>query len=136
MPAILSPFRPSAILAGMPAPLPFTLKAIVAGMRALGVIRTVKYHQRTAGTANADNYDAGVDYDAYRGPMTRADINGESRIVASWHLYGIGGQTVKPSRLGKIVDTTDVLAGETWHVDTALRLYGDLKHDCLCVLEV
>ena len=116
--------------------MPFTLKAIVAGMRLIGAIRTVKYHARSSGVASADSYDAGVDYEAYRSPMTRADINGESRVVAMWHLYTIAGQTVKPARLGKIVDTTDVQAGETWHIDHVLRMYGDLKHDCFCVLEV
>lgn len=100
-------------------------------MKFLGVHKTVKYASRATGVTSADTYATGVDYDAKRDPTTFGDIAGKERTVATWHLYAIAGQTVLPERLGRIADGTEI-----WHVLDVRRSYGDLKHDCSCVLEV
>ncbi len=104
-----------------------SLKAIVAGMKTLGVARVVKYAGRTSG----DTYGPGVDWDAKRDPTTIGDVDGKQRQIAVWHLYAIAGQTTLPSRLGKVTDGSDV-----WHVLEAQRSFGDLKFDCTCFLQV
>lgn len=103
-------------------------------MKAIGVIRVVKYASRQTGVGNVDSYQNSVDYEAKRDPMQRADIDGKAEVVAMWHLYQIAGQSVQPTRLGRIIDDT-VSPAETWHVRQVSRSYGDLKHDCLCTLK-
>jgi hypothetical protein len=88
---------------------------------------TVTYAARTAD----DTYADGVDFDARRGPQMSGDIDGMSRRWATWHLYALDGQTVSPTRLGRITHGSEI-----WDVAEVVKSYGDLKFDCECVLRI
>lgn len=105
------------------------VKALQAIVRQLPERVTVTYYQRSTGIANADNFDAGVEFDAMHGVITSTDANGKDRRFTTWHLYTTDGQTVKPARLGKVVDND----GITWHVMSSNSMYGELKHDLDCI---
>lgn len=103
------------------------LRTLTAIVNQIPDLVTVTYYARTVD----DTYAAGVTFDARRGPMMSGDIDGMSRRWATWHLYALDGQSVYPTRLGKIVYGADV-----WDVAEVLRSYGNLKSDCECVLRL
>lgn len=103
------------------------LRALTAIVNQIPDKVTVTYYARTVD----DTYAAGVEFDARRGPAMSGDIDGMARRWATWHLYALDGQSVQPTRLGKIV-----YGSETWDVAESLKSYGNLKFDCDCVLRL
>ena len=104
------------------------LKSLQAMVRQIPDKETVTYAERTP----AEDYAAGVNFEARHDPIASVDVNGLAKKWTTWHLYATNSQTVTPRRLGRITDAS----GRKWHVESALSSFGGLKHDCVCVLEV
>ena len=80
---------------------------------------------------SADSYEFREHWKARRGPMTKADINGMDRSLATWYLYATDCQERLPTRMGKIRHGND-----TWHVLNVNQSFGNLHFQCDSVLEV
>lgn len=106
------------------------LRSVQAIVRQLPDLVEVTYFARTGG----DTYGAGTIFRARRQPRESGQVSGTGRTEADWMLFADDGQeeTVKPARLGKLVDPD----GGEWHLlGPVLRSFGDLVYECRgCIL--
>lgn len=100
------------------------LSAIVAVMRANGLIETVAVEVRLAG----DAYSAPENWEAHRMPQTSEDYGGLAENTMTFGLYKIAGQTRNPARLTRITDSD----GVEWYAQRVTRGFYGLHFNAVC----